>query len=70
MCEGLDGPRALHAARRRVEDALVRPYGDGTAVGVSVGAALWSGEPPEELLRLADERMYERKRAARVLCPQ
>ena len=67
VCEGLDGPRALEAARRRVQDALGRPYAGGTVVGVSVGAALWAGEQPEDLLRLADERMYACKRAARGL---
>ena len=69
VIEGLDGSAGLDTARRRVESALARPFGGGVVVGVSVGAALWSGESVEELLHLADARMYERKRARRSAAP-
>ncbi|MDV6305569.1 diguanylate cyclase [Rhodococcus cerastii] len=65
----------LHSARsakgverlaNRVRGLLAGPYNiDGTDIAVSVSVG-WSWEPttdPDELLRIADERMYSSKRA-------
>jgi two-component system cell cycle response regulator len=51
----------------RCEVAAARAEGDdGTlAVTVSIGAATWDGEAPEELLRRADDALYAAKAAGR-----
>jgi two-component system cell cycle response regulator len=58
---------ATTAEKLRSEIAALTVVHDGgeLAVTISAGWAAWEGEPPEELLRRADEALYEAKRAGR-----
>jgi two-component system, cell cycle response regulator len=56
------------AAARRVADALRRQVAASDApvpVTASLGLATWEGEPPEALLKRADEALYAAKRSGR-----
>ena len=52
-------------AARRGRRAGGRARGPELAVTISAGWAAWEGEAPEELLRRADDALYEAKRAGR-----
>ena len=56
---------AAAAEKLRAEVAALTVEHDGADLGVtvSVGWATWEGESPEELLRRADDALYEAKRA-------
>ena len=58
---------AAVAEKLRAEVAALRVEHDGldTGVTVSIGWAAWEGEPPEELMRRADEALYDAKRSGR-----
>jgi two-component system, cell cycle response regulator len=56
---------AAEKLRGAVAALSVRHDGGELAVTISAGWAAWEGEPPEELLRRADEALYEAKRAGR-----
>ena len=67
LVEGVSGAAEAMALGRRIAVSLGRPYdltggvaSISAAVGVTLGAA---GEEPDELLRRADEAMYEAKAA-------
>jgi two-component system cell cycle response regulator len=62
------GPAAAAAAgklRAEVAGTAVEHEGLRIAVTVSIGWADWRGEPPEDLLRRADEALYRAKAAGR-----
>ena len=58
---------ASAAEKLRGEVGALEVEHDGRDLGVtiSVGWATWEGESPDELLRRADEALYEAKRAGR-----
>jgi len=63
-----DGDAARAAAeklRSEVATLAVEHEGRRLSVTISAGWAAWEGEGPEELLRRADEALYEAKRAGR-----
>jgi len=63
-----DGDAARVAAeklRSEVAALAVDHEGRELAVTISAGWAAWEGESPEELLRRADEALYDAKRAGR-----
>ena len=63
-----DAPAAAAAAeklRAEVAALAVEHEGRELAVTISAGWAAWEGEAPDELLRRADEALYEAKRAGR-----
>ena len=70
VCEGVDGPAALAVASSRLESALAAPMhldGRTISLGVSVGASLAvAGHSAEDVLRMADTRMYDVKRARQL----
>jgi two-component system, cell cycle response regulator len=56
---------AAEKLRSEVAALAVEHEGDHLGVTISAGWAAWEGETPEELLRRADEALYEAKRAGR-----
>jgi two-component system cell cycle response regulator len=56
---------AAEKLRGAVAALAVRHDGGELVVTISAGWAAWEGESPEELLRRADEALYEAKRAGR-----
>ena len=56
---------AAEKLRAAVARKQILYEGRELAVTVSIGVAAWDGEPPEELLRRADEALYEAKRTGR-----
>ncbi|MDP3714348.1 MAG: GGDEF domain-containing protein [Mycobacteriales bacterium] len=70
VCEGVDGPAALAVAASRIESALAAPMdleGRTVCLGVSVGISLAvGGQTAEDVLRAADTRMYDVKRARQL----
>ncbi len=58
---------AAAAEKLRAEVAALRVEHDGLDMGVtiSIGWAAWEGEPAEELMRRADEALYDAKRSGR-----
>ncbi len=58
---------AAAAEKLRAEVAALRIEHDGLDMGVtiSIGWAAWEGEPAEELMRRADEALYDAKRSGR-----
>jgi two-component system cell cycle response regulator len=58
-------PAAAEKLRAAVAAAPPRYEGVELAVTVSVGWASWDGEEPDELLRRADDALYQAKRAGR-----
>jgi diguanylate cyclase (GGDEF)-like protein len=63
-----DGHAAATAAeklRAAVGELEVEHEGNDLGVTISVGWAAWEGEAPDDLLRRADDALYEAKRAGR-----
>ena len=52
---------AAEKLRAEVADTHVSFEGNDLAVTVSIGWAAWEGEPADELLRRADDALYEAK---------
>jgi two-component system cell cycle response regulator len=57
--------RVTEKVRCEVARAVVEHQGRELSVTVSIGAATWDGETPEELLRRADDALYAAKAAGR-----
>jgi two-component system, cell cycle response regulator len=57
--------RVTEKLRCEVAGTRVQHDGHELSVTVSIGMATWDGEPPEELLRRADEALYAAKAAGR-----
>jgi diguanylate cyclase (GGDEF)-like protein len=58
---------AAEKLRAEVADARVRHEGEDLGVTVSVGWAAWEGDSPEQLLRRADDALYDAKARGRDL---
>lgn len=76
LLEGLGDSGSAHVAAAKIIDAVGQPVPIGTAsaeVGASIGLALFApgGQAgPEQLIRDADEHMYQAKRAGKGrICP-
>ncbi len=76
LLEGLHDARSAHVAAAKIIEAVSRPVavdGGEASVGASIGLALFApnGEAsPEGLIKEADERMYQAKRAGKGrICP-
>ena len=71
LLEGLADGASAHVAAAKIIDAVSRPVpleGASAEVGASIGLALFApGDQasPEQLIREADERMYQAKRAGK-----
>jgi diguanylate cyclase (GGDEF)-like protein/PAS domain S-box-containing protein len=66
VCPDLESPAQLDAIAGRVEEAVHRLAPAGVSVGISFGKAMArTHQDADELLRLADEAMYRRKRSRR-----
>ncbi len=71
LLEGLADGGCAHVAAAKIIEAIGRPVPIGTAsarVGASIGLALFAPggrASPEQLIREADERMYQAKRAGK-----
>ena len=63
------GPRdaniVLERIRKIVRATPIELHGEELLVTVSIGGAVWSGEPMDDLLNRADEALYDAKRAGR-----
>jgi two-component system cell cycle response regulator len=57
--------RVTDKLRCEVARTMVEHEGHELSVTVSIGMATWDGEPPEELLRRADDALYAAKAAGR-----
>jgi len=76
LLEGLHDAGSAHVAAAKIIEAVSRPVqvdgGEGQ-VGASIGLALFAphgGASPEQLIKEADERMYQAKRAGKGrICP-
>jgi len=76
LLEGLGDSGSAHVAAAKIIDAVGQPVPIGAAsaeVGASIGLALFApgGQAgPEQLIREADEHMYQAKRAGKGrICP-
>jgi len=63
------GPRdaniVLERIRKIVRATPIELHGEELMITVSIGGAVWSGEPIDDLLSRADEALYDAKRAGR-----
>ncbi|HBF50130.1 MAG TPA: hypothetical protein DDX04_06860 [Massilia sp.] len=76
MLEGLHDARSAYVAAAKIIEAVSRPVavdGGEARVGASIGLALFAPNgdaTPEGLIKEADERMYQAKRAGKGrICP-
>ena len=76
LLEGLCDARSAHVAAAKLIEAVSRPVdveGGLARVGASIGLALFAADgdaSPEQLIREADEHMYQAKRAGKGrICP-
>ncbi len=76
LLEGLHDARSAHVAAAKIIEAVSRPVavdGGEARVGASIGLALFAPNgdaTPEGLIKEADERMYQAKRAGKGrICP-
>ncbi len=57
--------KVAESLRETAAEVVVESAGESVRVSVSVGWAVWGGEGADELLKRADEAMYEAKQAGR-----
>ena len=76
LLEGLHDTGSAYVAAAKIIEAVSRPVavdGGQARVGASIGLALFApndGASPEALIKEADERMYQAKRAGKGrICP-